>query len=71
MPVNMSEQAINLNDLVEHTNDSGMMTDPNTGETLMVSEYYCAHCNAIHGNAYDGEAICVHKVALSIARRPK
>jgi len=38
------------------------MTD--NDETLLVSEHYCAHCNAIHGNDRDGEADCEHKQAM-------
>ena len=41
------------------------MTDDD--ETLMVSEHYCAFCNAIHGFEHDGEADCVHKRALRLA----
>ena len=41
-----------------------MMED--NGERLMVSAYYCAHCNAIHGDDHDGEADCIHKRALAL-----
>ena len=41
-----------------------MMED--NGERLMVSTYYCAHCNAIHGDDHDGEGDCIHKRALAL-----
>ena len=51
---------------VRHLGD-GFCTMTDEDETLMVSEHYCAFCNAIHGHAHDGEADCVHKRALRLA----
>ena len=45
----------------------GYCTMTDRGETLMVSEHYCAFCNAIHGHAGDGEGDCFHKRALRLA----
>ena len=43
--------------------DTGHVTDPETGKTLAVTPYYCAHCRGID----DGEGPCVHKEALCAA----